>query len=514
MSYEEGDAHVRTAMPTAYSYVRFSTPEQAKGDSLRRQTEKAVQYASTHNLTLDKRLNMHDHGVSAFRGANVRKGALRRFLDAVEEGIVEKGSYLLVESLDRVSRADPWEALPHFQNIINAGITIVTLQDGRVWNKQEMRGNPMRIMESILVMMRGNEESRRKSYLLKEKWAKKRADAGAKPLTSKAPAWLALDKAAGKFKVQQERAKVVKRIFRMALAGHGQHSIAEALNADRVPTFGKAAHWQRSYVKKVLENPAVTGTFTPHEVNHDEDSGRRTRAPLQPVEGYYPAVIDPETFASVQRRATGRTHRAHGGKVASLVAGLCKCPLCGGAMTRVSKGPNGGRPYFVCAKAKEGAGCEYHAVRQERIEDALVGDAEWLIGTAPSGDDTLDRQVQEIETLISVTQDEGAKLVRELARRSSKIVRDRIAEIDAELERLMKVQKELYQRSATEAGPALANLHERLFEALTADPLDIARANAHMRQAFSEIVVDYKSGYLRLKWKVGGTTSIFFMWAG
>jgi hypothetical protein len=27
---------------TAYSYVRFSSPEQAKGDSLRRQTEKTT----------------------------------------------------------------------------------------------------------------------------------------------------------------------------------------------------------------------------------------------------------------------------------------------------------------------------------------------------------------------------------------------------------------------------------------------------------------------------------------
>jgi DNA invertase Pin-like site-specific DNA recombinase len=36
---------------------------------------------------------------------------------------------LLIESFDRLSRMDPWDALPIFQEIVNAGITIVTLQD-------------------------------------------------------------------------------------------------------------------------------------------------------------------------------------------------------------------------------------------------------------------------------------------------------------------------------------------------------------------------------------------------
>jgi DNA invertase Pin-like site-specific DNA recombinase len=34
--------------PKAYSYIRFSTPEQAAGDSLRRQTAKAREYAARH----------------------------------------------------------------------------------------------------------------------------------------------------------------------------------------------------------------------------------------------------------------------------------------------------------------------------------------------------------------------------------------------------------------------------------------------------------------------------------
>jgi hypothetical protein len=40
--------------PKAYSYIRFSTPDQEKGDSLRRQEKDAEDYAKKHGLTLDE----------------------------------------------------------------------------------------------------------------------------------------------------------------------------------------------------------------------------------------------------------------------------------------------------------------------------------------------------------------------------------------------------------------------------------------------------------------------------
>jgi hypothetical protein len=58
-------------MGKAYSYVRMSTPEQRKGDSLRRQTELAENYARANNLELDATFKLHDIGVSAFDGSNL-----------------------------------------------------------------------------------------------------------------------------------------------------------------------------------------------------------------------------------------------------------------------------------------------------------------------------------------------------------------------------------------------------------------------------------------------------------
>jgi DNA invertase Pin-like site-specific DNA recombinase len=80
----------------------MSTDAQLKGDSHRRQLETSDKYIADNGLELIERLS--DLGVSAFRGANVEYGALGRFLQAVREGKVEVGSYLIVEALDRISR--------------------------------------------------------------------------------------------------------------------------------------------------------------------------------------------------------------------------------------------------------------------------------------------------------------------------------------------------------------------------------------------------------------------------
>tara|TARA_B100001057_G_scaffold233544_1_gene233786 strand:- start:381 stop:761 length:381 start_codon:yes stop_codon:yes gene_type:complete len=118
-------------MGKVYSYTRFSTPEQAAGDSYRRQTEAARKWAEARGLVLDDRLSFADEGVSAYRGTNTDTDrGLGAFLYACQQGIVEPDSYLLVESLDRISRMSPRRAQRLLDDIVDSGVTIVTLNDG------------------------------------------------------------------------------------------------------------------------------------------------------------------------------------------------------------------------------------------------------------------------------------------------------------------------------------------------------------------------------------------------
>src|SRR5436309_22849 len=114
--------------PTGYSYTRFSTPEQAKGDSKRRQDQAAEEFCRRHKLILDTTFNLHDAGVSAFKGDHRLnpKHALARFLDAVRSGRIVKGSWLIVENLDRLSREDELKAVRLFMDILDLDIVIAT----------------------------------------------------------------------------------------------------------------------------------------------------------------------------------------------------------------------------------------------------------------------------------------------------------------------------------------------------------------------------------------------------
>ena len=132
--------------PKAYSYVRFSTPEQAQGDSQRRQIEGARNYAKQHGLTLDEKLTFADRGVSGFKGKNVETGQLGAFLEAVNTGDVEADSYLIVESLDRISRLAARKALRVLEDIVEAGITVVTLTDRRAYTRENLDSDQITLL--------------------------------------------------------------------------------------------------------------------------------------------------------------------------------------------------------------------------------------------------------------------------------------------------------------------------------------------------------------------------------
>ncbi|PXX33682.1 hypothetical protein NA66_1010206 [Burkholderia pyrrocinia] len=61
-------------------------------------------------MELDASLSLRDEGLSAYHQRHVRQGALGVFLRAVEDSQVPAGSVLIVEGLDRLSRAELLQA--------------------------------------------------------------------------------------------------------------------------------------------------------------------------------------------------------------------------------------------------------------------------------------------------------------------------------------------------------------------------------------------------------------------
>jgi DNA invertase Pin-like site-specific DNA recombinase len=313
----------------AYSYLRFSSEIQKKGDSLRRQTELALNWCKANNVELDE-TSYQDLGISAYKGANLVEGKLGLFLDSVAAGKIPRDSYLLVESLDRVSRQEILTALSTLTKILNEGITLITLTDNKVYTKESLNNLPD-LMYSILIMSRANEESLQKSKRIQAAWDNKHklARETNKPITHRIPAWLRL--VDGQFVVLEDRAEIVRTIFRLALT-MGQHSIVKWLNENKIPTFGdgekelrKGEGWQHSYINKLFNDKKVIGTYTPR--------GK------EPIENYYPKIIDDDLYNNTIHAVRGR--QSKGGRPTSKVnifQGLLKCGKCGASIARLNKG--------------------------------------------------------------------------------------------------------------------------------------------------------------------------------
>lgn len=498
-------------MVKAYSYLRFSTPEQMKGDSFRRQREMAEAYARAHGYELDTSLTFHDLGVSAFRGRNVEAGKLADFLEAVQLGLVPQGSVLLVEALDRLSRLVPRKALRVLEDIVDAGVAVVTLNDQRMYTKGSLDEDSTQLLVALVLFMRANEESATKSRRLKQAWEAKRRTPTQRRLTSRGPAWL---RPVGTgFELIPERAEVVRRIFKMAREGVGQHRIAETLNAERVPVFGRGAMWHRSYIVKILENAAVIGRFSPHTLEHDQE-GKKQRVPQGHVDGYFPPVIDEETFAAVNEAsadAFAPRGRHAGQEVRSILAGLAHCALCGSTMTRITKGSSrrAGQPYLICTKAKSGAGCERKHIRYDAVEAAFRTGAEQIIDEAPSVAAVTDLELQLVSTdqEIEELSERARNLLDELEEApKSGAIRSRLAEVEAALEAAKRAAAALADEVQANRGPVVQHKLGALLSALREG--DITTINGALKAVLRGVDIHDRDNEMRLHWKHGGDSVV------
>lgn len=489
--------------PRAYSYVRFSTPEQLKGDSLRRQTDAADRYCREHGLTLDTDLTMRDLGVSAFRGANRDKGALGAFLAAVKAGDVPRGSVLLVEDIDRLTRQGGMEAVTLLGSLTAAGVAVIELGTGMRYDAQAMQGLPGPLLALVKGWL-GQEESRKKSMRHTANWVAKRAKmAKGETGTHLVPGWIRVTDD-GKRVLVADRAKVVRRIFKMFADGTGQQAIATALNADKVPTFGRAEHWQKSYIAKILRSPTVIGTMTPHT----DDSVTRTAQ--APIEGYYPAAVDRETFDRVQ----ALIETSHKGrpvksslKVQNVLAGLARCPHCGGAMTRVWKGAKGGAPKLVCAWAKTGGVCQYVSVSLPAIEAALQRAAR---DPLPEADESVREDLKNRRGELEGLEHAIDELMGAIERSASPRLLAQLKKREEDLARLTEEYAALERQAGESEGKMLKRRIQRYRAAMTAKPFDVGAANVALREMVTKVTVDYERQALRMHWRHDGESEIVY----
>lgn len=503
--------------PKAYSYKRFSTPAQAEGDSLRRQTKMAQEWSDRTGVPLDTDFNLTDAGVSAYTGANRDVGNLGAFLRAVEDGTVPKGSWLLVESLDRLSREPVADALHAVQEIIRAGVTVVDLSDnggqGRDYNLTTLRSTDglMQLMAMLLTFARGNQESTLKGTRVAEKYAEKRrvfasGEKLTKPYTRRLPAWLRWNDDTASYELIEERVATLRWIFEMTDEGEGQHSIAAQLNAEGVDTWGagkwKAKYWHRTYIRKLLTNKAAIGIFVPHRMVEVAGKRKKQRKALDAITNRFPAAIDRALFERVNSRlsTTEARGRNANNQARSVFAGIIKCQHCGGTVTRVAKGTY---VYLVCAAANAKAGtCKYESVPYAEAEGAFAENIVHTVEQAPRGKDTADieREIAHAQWEHDAASVNVDDLLNLAITDKSKAARDALREAEKEQARIADNLRNLRDRRDAVASAHVTARLNAVRKALTTDTVDVVEVNRALRTAVKKLVMKPRAGTADVYW--------------
>lgn len=488
-------------MRRAYSYIRMSTKEQQTGDSERRQLVRARRWAEEHGYELDESLK--DIGLSGYTGSHRAKGALGEFLRRARDGEINRGSVLIAEKMDRLSREVVLTAFDGFRELIGLGIRVALLDLKKLVDEDAINDDPHLLGNLMSLMQLAHQESKNKSDRLLEAADEKRFEAVKGVIyTRHVPAWLSVDKETREWVRHPDREAIVVEILELARQGWGAPKIAQHLNAKGTPTFGRSKAWGLGYVGKIMRNEAVIGTWQPRR--EDWKSGKTIKVG-DPITSYFPQIVDKAVWLEVQRQIRPRIAKGPKGKgFANLFGGIAFCAKCGGAMhAHPVQKPN--RPkytYMVCSTKRAGTKPVCTAERNFRL-DLIEDDVLRSIGV-DLGRVVRDEKVSaEIKAVTSRLADAEVRLdharqgfdnLQGLAERASPAVAERmLPRIEAKAAEMtciesevstIKAELEVAKKSLHDRAKVLGTLKEKLTQA---DPEELFV----MRQRMSLLIKDF-----------------------
>lgn len=191
--------------------------------------------------------------------------------------------------------------------------------------------------------------------------------------------------------VDDEPAEVVRKIYQLALDGHGKQEIAHIMNdsgiqnptkyklehgaGGRVPTSKTFEMWNKTTIWRILRNEMYTGVMV---------QGTKRKASYKAktlldvpkdqwfrVEGTHEPIIDRKTFDTVQKMMDLRSRSSKNGP-AHVLSGLVHCMDCGSTMSKnTGIRKNGTRDQYLRCRLYVESGaqkkCTRHGIRLESL---------------------------------------------------------------------------------------------------------------------------------------------------
>jgi site-specific DNA recombinase len=357
-----------TTKRKAFLYCRVSDPTKGSRTdplaSIPRQRDELTRMAQEDGVRI----------VEVFEEAQTAHAAGRHAFDRMMARIVEVDAVYVV-AYDRLTRIpDPSEQEKVRKAFVAAGTDIVT--PGTIWrySDPDFDTPETRLNQRVQGLFAAHEWETITRRLRKGKL--RHVELG--KYYGQPPAYgyaFHHDPQTGKkvFTVDEAQATVVRRVFDLYLQGEGQNAIAQALNAQGIPS-PKGLRWSQAQIARMLRQEAYAGLSGYRK--HRKGGAKRTDTIL--VESVdLPAILPREVWERAQQAVAVRArHHRHGYNQHPL-SGILRCPGC--HKTMVSHGNwSGSRlpAYYACRSLRKEFECpDRQMYRMEEAHRAVIA---WL----------------------------------------------------------------------------------------------------------------------------------------
>jgi DNA invertase Pin-like site-specific DNA recombinase len=415
-------------MPSAIPYVRFSSSKQQHGSSLDRQNEAIGKWLIAHQEFTLSGLKFEDLGHSGYSGKHLENG-FGKLLAAVESQAIKAGDVVLIEAIDRAGRLPPDQMLHILTGITTAGVSLVSLDDGSVYDNNPHRANNLFLL--VAKVQQAWQYSDALSRRITASYKARRTNAANGVAVKRStPVWLDKDGA-----LIPDLVPIVVQAFEDYAAGLGERRIHQRIK-DQHPALAKL---NPSTIKRWLTNTTAIGYWGDiPEAN--------------------PAVVSKELFYRVQRVISSRG-RKRSAPSQHYLTGIVKCGICGSNFV-----------YKALSKSPHVMGCG----RRARLgNDGCTNKTNWPVllidyvrcityGTAvgrslaQSTSTAAEKQRIELEGTVEATTKRISRLVALLATHD-------IPEVKTELKETVNQRTELQaQLAALVTAPASSDFNDAL----------------------------------------------------
>lgn len=359
-------------------YMRLSKEDENDGPSQSVQNQEALLREFVQRHGISKYRTYADDGWS---GTNFERPAFQRMIGDIEAGLI---NLVITKDLSRLGRDYILTGYYLERYFPEHRIRYISLLDG-VDTGIETGANDITPFRAILNDLYAKDISKKIKAVKREK-QRRGLFIGGKP----AYGYQMHPTEQNRIVVDEVVAPVVRKIFALASTGLSCRKIAARLNEEGVlspglycgrTTASQSPHaglWSSARISEMLQNEIYLGNMVQGrriKVSYKSKKCQRQRPEdWVVVEGTHPPLVDPATFALVQRHLESRRH-TRSRRYDFLLKGLIFCHECGAALGVMNRKNASGEDvlYFVCRTYQRNTGaCTCHAIGEARVTQAVV----------------------------------------------------------------------------------------------------------------------------------------------